>query len=83
MWKIILTALAFVSGMLFMGQRKKKQEVKDDLEKLDAMAERAQADAKQTFEERIARARVAADASVADRPRTDDPVADLRDRLDR
>jgi len=72
-----------VSGALFMGQRKKKQEVQDDLEQMDAIAERAQADAKQKFDERLARARDAADASVADRPRTDDPVADLRDRLDR
>jgi len=83
MWKIILAVLAFVSGALFMGQRKKKQEVQDDLEQMDAIAERAQADAKQKFDERLARARDAADASVADRPRTDDPVADLRDRLDR
>lgn len=83
MWKIILAVLAFVSGALFMGQRKKKQEVQDDLEQMDAIAERAQADAKQKFDERLARARDAADASVADRPRSDDSVADLRDRLDR
>lgn len=82
-WEIILTALAFVGGMLFMENRKKRQNVKKELKELDAKVEEGKEDAKRKYEARLARARDAADASVADRPSTDDPVADLRNRLDR
>ena len=82
-WETILAVLAFVAGALFMGRRKKSAEADAAVDVADAQAEVAASNAKIKYETRLARARDAADASVADRPRTDDPIADMRSRLDR
>ena len=82
-WEAILAVLAFVAGGLWLDRRKKKTDVKERVERVDADAEGEKTDAEKRYQERLARARDAADAGVADRPRGDDPVADLRDRLNR
>ncbi len=83
MWKAILAGLAAVVGMILFGNRRKNQDVDHALEEAEEKLREDQDDAKRRYEERLERARGAADASVADRPHTDDPLADLRDRLDR
>ena len=66
-----------------MGRRKKSAEADAAVDAADAQVEVASNVAKDKYAARVAAAKVAAAASVADRPCTDDPLADLRDRLDR
>ena len=82
-WEAIVAVLMFVAGALFMGRRQKKQAADAAVDAVDVRAEEASHVAKDKFAARVAAAKVAAAASVADRPHTDDPSADLRDRLDR
>ena len=86
---MLITAIAFAAGALFLGKKKGssiKEIFKSEKEKTDAKRELRGAHlrlrllrAKQEREKREAEARAKVDA----RPNSDDPVADLRDRLDR
>lgn len=83
MWEIVVTALAFVLGMFAYSHYAKRKNRGKALKEIDHDAAQRRLALWERLQSRLKGAKKAADASVADRPHTDDPVADLRDRLDR
>ena len=82
-WETILAVLAFVAGALFMGRRKKSAEADAAVDVADAQAAEAASNAKAKYDARIKNAKLAVAVAAARRARTNDPIADMRKRLDR
>jgi len=80
---VILMILAAIGGALFMRDKNKREAVKQKVEDAAASETEGAIDATLKFAERVKEAEEAVDAAIDARPVTDDPAADLADRLSR
>lgn len=79
----ILMLLAAIGGGLFMKGKKKRDDVKRHVDDAADSEREGRINATLEYERRVKEAKEAVDAAINARPVTDDPAADLADRIER
>jgi len=79
----LLMLLAAIGGGLFMRGKKKRDDVKRQVDTAADNEAEGRINASLEFAERVKKAKEAVDAAIGARPVTDDPAADLADRIKR
>lgn len=73
----------FLAGMFIKDKANKRDKVRRQVEDAKAREEAGTVEARQEYEKRMAQAEKDIEDAMVDRPVTDDPAADLADRLER